>query len=127
MGFPRKIHHSSAKGLSLFTGAEADRCSIKRADRIYSIDELGNNSTFRFWIFKVRDSYKNHYEWRDFTLSTTATVVGIADAIKTHLTTNVDQVPYEQYIEKNEGILHTITVGDGDQGVGDTIYEALNA
>ena len=93
MAFPRSIDHSPAKGLALFADAEADRCSIKTADKVYSIDELGGNSTFRFWIFKVRDSY---------------------------------QVTYEQYIEKSEGILHTITVGDGDEGVGNTIYEALN-
>ena len=55
MPFPLKVAHSTGKGLSLFTEAAVLRSTISRADKIYSVDEAGGNSTFQFWILKIRD------------------------------------------------------------------------
>jgi|15BtaG_2_1085339.scaffolds.fasta_scaffold04445_3 hypothetical protein len=126
MPFPLKVTHSTGKGLSLFTEAAVFRSTISRADKIYSVDEAGGNSTFQFWILKIRDEYRNDYEWRDFSLPSNPSKSSIADAIIEHLTTNVFQLPYNEYIENQENILHTVTVGDGDEGVGGTVKEIVN-
>mgnify|MGYP003627766120 CR=1 FL=1 len=133
MPFPLKPAQTTSKtaskgrGLSLFTEAEALSCVILRADKIYSIDENGANSTFVFWIIKIRDSYGNPYEWRDFSLSSNPGRPAIANAIKIHLTENVYQLPYNGAIENAENVLHTVTVGDADEGVNDTVKGALDA
>ena len=127
MPFPLKVTQSTSKGLSLFTESEASACVILRVDKINSIDENGANSTFEFWVIKVRDSYGNEYEWRDFSLSSSPGRSAIASAIQIHLTGNVYQLPYNQAIENEDNILHTVTVGDADEGVNDTVKGALDA
>ena len=131
MPFPTKPAQTVSKtaslgrGLSLFTTDEVNRCVIKRADKIYSIDENGGNSTYLFWIIKVKDHYSNEYEWRDFSLPSNPNKRDIGLAIELHLTTNVYQLPYNTVIEDQDGKLHTVTVGDGAEGVDGTGREAI--
>ena len=59
MAFPLKISETTNlqnRGLSLFTEEEARSCIILRADKIYSIESDGGNSTFVYWVLKVGDS-----------------------------------------------------------------------
>jgi len=130
-GFPSRpiqtTSGSKGRGLNLFTEGAVMRSVITRADKIYSVDENGDNSTFLFWMFSIRDQYSNSYEWRDFSLGTSPTKYDIATAIKLHLTLNVFQLPYSAIIETASNYRHTVTVGDGDEGVGDTVQEVINS
>ena len=130
MPFPLKNNQNTqgtTRGISLFTSDEAHKCRIERADKVYSVNENGANSAFEFWIFNISDAYSNTYEWRDLTLSETATLADIGEAIVDHLTTSVYQATYNEYIENDHGILNTITVGNGDEGVDGTVKEAVDA
>jgi hypothetical protein len=131
IGFPSKpiqtTSGSKGRGLNLFTEDAVMRSSIKRADKIYSVDENGDNSTFLFWMFIIKDQYMNTYEWRDFALTSSPTKKDIATSIKLHLMTNVYQLPYNTIIESAANYRHTVTVGDGDEGVGGTVQEAINS
>ena len=130
MPFPLKVSEGTNlqnKGLSLFTEAQVHACIIERADKIYSIDSDGGNSTFIYWVFKISDELSNEYEWRDFTLSVSASLSDIGDAIVEHVTANIYKLPYYEAIEDEDDILHTVTVGDGDEGVGERVKNAVNA
>ena len=130
MPFPLKISETTdavRKGLSLFTESEVHDSVILRADRIYSLDSDGGSSTFVFWIFKIQDELSNEYEWRDFTLSVSASLSDIGDAIVSHATASLYKLPYDEGIEKQAGILHTVTTGGSSQGVNGRVKEAVDA
>ena len=44
-----------------------------------------------------------------------------------HVTANIYKLPYYEAIEDEDDILHTVTVGDGDEGVGERVKNAVNA
>lgn len=129
MAFPLKISETTNlqnRGLSLFTEEEARSCIILRADKIYSIESDGGNSTFVYWVLKVSDDFSNEYEWRDFTLSVSASLSDIGDAIVAHVNANIYKLPYYEGIEDEDDTLHTVTVGDSNQGVGERVKNAVN-
>ena len=115
-------------GLSYFTEEEALASEITRADRVYWIDEDGANSTFVYWIFEIKDDLGNLYEWRDFSLSGTSYDLGdIGVSVVTHIRNNLYKLNYPSTIEDQEGVFNSVTVGDGDEGVGMRIKEAVNS
>ena len=67
MPFPLKTAEtaSDSRGLSLFTEAEVNRSVITRADTIFSITENLSGAKFEFWILKIKDHYRNEYEYNN--------------------------------------------------------------
>lgn len=108
-------------GLEKFTNEEALDSVLKKATKFYhSID--GSN-VFQYWIIQVEDRDGNLYEWRDFSLSQTATKATIKSAIQAHLTTNVDKIPSAQLNEIVIGVNNSSTEGSGTQGVGNALRD----